>query len=67
MRKLALADEFVQVWASALGVDPSETRRVVIDASVGAVVKVYVEKYGTEAVLQIAPPSGDLDVTVVGQ
>jgi hypothetical protein len=47
---------FVQKWAEALGVEPNETARIVIDARPGEVLRVYVEKFGTERMLHIDPP-----------
>lgn len=58
--------KFVQQWAEALGIDPSECRRVVIDASVNNVLLVYVEKIGTTRLLDIQPPNpGSVQLTVL--
>lgn len=61
------SSKFVQQWAEALGLDPSECRRVVIDAEVDNVVRVYVEKYGTTRLLDVQPPDpSSVHVTVLG-
>lgn len=54
--KFVMGTAFVQKWAEALGLDPEECRRVVIDAKVSDVLVIYVEKLGTERMLQIEPP-----------
>ena len=52
-----MADKFVMQWAHALGVDPGECRRIVIDAEVGNVLRIHVEKLGDERMLDVRPPS----------
>lgn len=56
MEQIVTGDEFVQKWAAALGEDPAECRRIVIDAQAGHVLIVHVEKLGTERMLEVDPP-----------
>jgi hypothetical protein len=53
------ADKFVKQWAEALCLDPlgeHKVRRLVIDAEVGNAVQIYVERCGTDRLLEIVPP-----------
>lgn len=54
--KFVMSRDFVQKWAEALGVDPGETSRIVIDAKADSVLTIYVEKFGTERMLSIEVP-----------
>ncbi len=57
--------EFAMKWAEAPGIDPNETRRVIIDADVSGVLVIYVEKIGTKRMLKIEPPDpGSVQITV---
>jgi len=61
-----MSNQFAVQWAEALGIDPMEVSRVVIDAQVGSVLKVYVEKFGTDRLLQVKPPDpSSVDVRVI--
>jgi len=56
-------------WLRASGIIPESTRRVVIDAKVGEVVRMYCEQYGSDALISVEPPSelrGAM-VTIVGK
>ena len=61
--------DFLQ-WLQEVGIVPegSDARRVVIDAEVGKVVKVYVEMFGTEDILNVEPPPSltGAKVTIIG-
>lgn len=60
MGKRIRSDEFVMKWAEALGLDPLDehyVRRLVIDAEAGQPLRIYVERYGTDRLLEIVPPS----------
>ncbi len=65
--KLDFADRWIMRVAGAIGVDPSECSRIVIDAQVGQLVRVYVEKYTSAGSIDIASPSLLLgaEVTVI--
>lgn len=56
-RQAIMADRFARQWAYALGIVPEETRRVVIDAECGHVLRIHVEKLGDERMLEVVPPS----------
>lgn len=67
MGPILSADRWIQQIVAALGFDPNECRRIVIDATAGKVVTIYVEKYGSEALLDLAPPDvAGLNISVVG-
>ena len=57
--------ELAREWAEALGIDLSQTRRIVIDIPCHDVVRVYVEQFGTERLLKITPPSDGLNIEVI--
>jgi hypothetical protein len=42
-------------WLEEQGITPAHCRRVVMDFEVGAIVHIYVEQFGTEA-LMVNPP-----------
>ena len=56
----AKLDEMVK----ALGLDPKNVRRLVIDFQVGNVAKVYVEQYATTQFLEIISPTDILDMEI---
>ncbi len=60
---IARADDWVVKWAEALGIEPSETRRIIIDAEAGSALRVYVEKLGTTKMYDIEIP--DLSETEI--
>jgi len=49
-----------------LGICNELTRRVVIDATVGEVIMVYVEQYGSKDLLQVGLTASDIQVFVLG-
>lgn len=66
--KPLIANKFIQQWAEALNLDPSDCQRVVIDAQVNDVVRVYVSKVGQESLLTIDPPHADeVRIIVAGE
>lgn len=52
IHSLALRD-----WLIKIGVDPSTSRRVVIDIPHDGAVMIYVERFGDTRMLEIEPPS----------
>lgn len=54
-KKFILGEELMD-WLKAEGLPIDECRRVIIDITVGAPVVIYVEKYGTHAMLELLPP-----------
>ena len=44
-------------WLGDLGILPPLTRRVVIDADIDGPVKMYIECYGSEKLIEVAPPA----------
>jgi hypothetical protein len=51
-----------------LGLIPAETRRVVIDAGMNSLPIMYIEKLGTEGLLQLTPQHfEDVQIVLVGQ
>jgi hypothetical protein len=65
MSRIASSDRFVQRWAEALNVDPNEVKRIVIDAQAGRVLIVHVEKFGSEQMLEVEPPTEGVDIRIV--
>ena len=68
MSKLIKSDAFVTQWAEAMGIDIAEDKitRVVIDAQVGEVLKVYLSRWGTDRLLDVTPPDASgVEVTVL--
>ena len=49
-------DEWIRLVLEKFGIDPSNVRRVVIDAQVGHVLMFYIEHFGTSALLEVRPP-----------
>ncbi len=60
-----LAKDFIEKWAEALDVEPTETRRIVIVAEACCALQVYVEKYGTDRMLSIDVPTDGVKVEVL--
>lgn len=57
------SSEFALRFLKALGIDGARCRRLIIDAEVQHVLKVYVEYYGDERVLDIRfPELGEVDI-----
>lgn len=66
--KPLIGNRFVTQWAEALNIEPDEVTRVVIDARVDDIVRVYVSKLGDEALLDIRPPSAsEVRIVVAGE
>ena len=68
-RRIIDGEQFVKALAAA-GVIPSEymVRRVIIDCTVGEVMKIYIEEFGTEEMLHlIVPELKDAQVTIVSK
>ncbi|MFA5054058.1 MAG: hypothetical protein WC565_08360 [Parcubacteria group bacterium] len=68
-RKIIDGEQFVKALAAA-GVIPDEymVRRVIIDCTVGEVVKIYIEEFGTEEMLHlIAPELKEAQVTTISR
>jgi len=62
--KFIIADEYLQNLVNA-GIIPEETGRVVIDARAGNPVYIYVMQYGTEELLRVGMPEGEIVVEIV--
>ena len=61
-----LGDQFI-AWLEAGGIVPTNTRRVVVEASAGNIVMIHVEQYGTTEMLQFNPVKVfGANVSVVG-
>ena len=43
-------------WLRLIGIDTATTRRVVIDIPSNGAVTIYIEKFGTRAMLSVEPP-----------
>lgn len=60
IRNPTMSPQGTNLWVSqmceALGLDSAKVRRLVIDAEVGQLVKVYVECWGRSAMLEVNPP-----------
>lgn len=68
VKDVLMANDFIGKWAEALNLDPRDCQRVVIDAQVGSIVRVYVSKVGSEALLNVEPPDASgVNITVVGK
>jgi hypothetical protein len=52
-------DQWVKQMIEALGLDGAKVRRVVIDAEIGKMTKVYVECWGRSSMLEVQPPTPD--------
>lgn len=68
MRPATSSKSFLD-WLRRSGIIPENTRRVVIDAKVNDVVMIYIEQYGTTALLDVDPPPEffTAQVKIVGQ
>lgn len=56
MKHIISGDQLAQALIKA-GIIPENTRRVVIDITAGQAARLYVEEYGTEALLDLIPPN----------
>ena len=56
MAQKITGNEWIQLVLEKLGIDPSNVRRVVIDAQIGQELIFYIEHYGTNALLEVRPP-----------
>ena len=64
--KLITGDQYLNAVCDALGFGAMPVCRIIVDATVGEGVMVYVELFGSEELLHIALPSGDgLEVEIV--
>jgi hypothetical protein len=43
-------------WLKGAGIIPERTRRVVIEATVNELVKIYIEQVGTDELISVEPP-----------
>lgn len=51
-----LGEKLLLAICEKAGVDPNVTRRVIIDAQVGHVVKIYFDTFGDESLFDLVPP-----------
>ncbi len=58
-----LSREWIESIAAQLDIDPGDTSRVVVDARHGDVLRIYVEKFGTDRLLGVELP-GDATVEI---
>lgn len=62
-----IASSELAEWLKAQGLPLGECRRVIIDIQIGQPVVVYIEKYGTESMLQFIPSDvKEAEIVVVG-
>lgn len=63
---IALANDFGKQICEALGIDTKKTRvrRVVLDAEVDEPIKVYIELFGTERLLDLKLPTSAVEVVM---
>ncbi len=52
---LVAGDKFITWLSQGLGIDPRRVQRVVIDAVANETVHIYVEQWGMEEMIQVAP------------
>ena len=50
--------DWIKLFAEAVGEDVTRTKRIIIDVSLDEVVYIYVEKIGDERLLDLKPPKG---------
>ena len=67
MAQKITGNEWISLVLEKLGIDPSNVRRVVIDAQVGHVVIFYIEHFGTSALLEVRPPEAKEVEIIVNQ
>lgn len=66
MIKPIFADDYLQSLVDG-GIIPPETSRVVIDARVGNPVFIYVMQFGTEDLLSVRMPEGEIVVEKIDE
>jgi len=57
--RIAMADEYISGLCEQLGEDPSTIHRIVIDATAGDVIRLYIERYTGEGRLVLTLPHND--------
>jgi len=56
------ADDYGTAICEALNIDPNKVRRVVIDATAGELLRVYIEYYGGPELVTIKLPATEIEV-----
>lgn len=59
--KFILSDEFVK-QLKELGIIDDNTRRVIIDAQVGHIIKIHLEKFGDERLLNLVHTMDGIEI-----
>ena len=67
MAQKITGNEWIRLVLEKLGVDPSNVRRVVIDAQVGHALMFYIEHFGTNELLEVRPPEAKEVEIIVNQ
>ena len=52
---MIVSDKFID-WIRSIGIDPTNTNRVIVDAKAGYPIKIYVEMYGDEPMVKADLP-----------
>lgn len=65
MDKKIIADEFIKQLCDELGLDNTKVRRIVIDAEVRCVVKVYVDLFGNQRLMKVGIPDTNVRVEIL--
>ena len=56
MAKITGRDKRVAEWLEKIGIDPKNTRRVVIDIPCDGPIWIYIEQFGDSAMFEVEPP-----------
>lgn len=60
-----LANDYGTAVCKALGVEPKNVRRVVVDATAGEALRVYIDYFGGPELLDIQLPTSEVEVKVI--
>ncbi len=63
--KKILAFKWMDQLCEKLGLEPKNVNRIIIDIPSDGLVTVYVKQFGTEALLDIEPPSAEFAKIIV--